>query len=171
MIVIVCGVSGAGKTTVGRLLAERLGCTFLDADDFHPPANIAKMAAGIPLNDDDREPWIARLASLLGDYRAANRDLVLACSALRRAHRQRLGVDQRHVITALLTGSPHLIAARLAQRRHAFMPASLLDSQLLALEPPTGGIVVDVSGTAEAVADAILEKLRSYPRPAAPIDT
>lgn len=160
MILVVCGVSGAGKTTVGRLLAGRLGYEFLDADDFHPPGNVEKMAAGIPLDDDDREPWIARLASMMATLQAQSRDLVLACSALREKHRQRLGVDQRNVISVLLNGSPDLIASRVARRRHEFMPSSLLRSQFDALERPSGGIVVDVSGEPPDVVDSILAGLQ-----------
>ena len=140
MIVLVMGVSGAGKSTLGSLLAERLGYEFIDADEHHPPENVAKMAAGTPLDDDDRWPWLDRLNALL----RAKGHAVLACSALKAAYRERLlrGIHAPRIVH--LRGAPQLIAARLAERRHRYMPASLLASQFAILEPPAEAITVDV---------------------------
>ena len=143
MIVVVMGVTGCGKSTVGAALAERLGWRFLDADDFHPPANVAKMAAGTPLADEDRWPWLDRLASELRTIEAAGGNAVLACSALKEAYRSRLGAagDVRFVH---LAGDQATIASRLAGRKHRYMPASLLASQFAALERPANAVEVDV---------------------------
>jgi gluconokinase len=143
MIVVVMGVSGCGKSTVGEALAESLGWRFLDADDFHPPANVAKMAAGTPLVDEDRWPWLDRLAAEMRAINAGGGDAVLACSALRQAYRDRLAAagDVRFVH---LAGDLPTIAARLASRRHRYMPQSLLASQFATLEPPADAIAVDV---------------------------
>ena len=143
MIVVVMGVSGCGKSTVGEALAESLGWRFLDADDFHPPANVAKMAAGTPLVDEDRWPWLDRLAAEMRAINAGGGDAVLACSALRQAYRDRLAAagDVRFVH---LAGDLPTIAARLASRQHRYMPQSLLASQFATLEPPADAIGVDV---------------------------
>ena len=149
------GVSGCGKSTVGKLLAKRLGCRFLDADEFHPPANVAKMAAGTPLTDADRLPWLENLnGKLLED-----RNTVLACSALKESYRQILakGSDDCRVIH--LRGSIELIRARLTERRHRFMPASLLESQFAALEAPQRGIDVDIAQPPERCVETILAAL------------
>lgn len=157
MIVIVMGVSGAGKTTIGAALARELGWRFIDADDHHPPGNIAKMASGVPLTDADREPWLDALNAIL---RACD-DAVLACSALKQSYRDRLtkGIDAFSFV--FLKGEFHLIAARLAQRRHRYMPPSLLRSQFEALEPPEKAIAVDVSAEASACVAAIVRRLRA----------
>ena len=143
MIVVLMGVCGCGKTTVGRALAESLGWPFHDADDFHPPANVAKMASGTPLTDDDRWPWLDRLVDEMRRALAGNGHAVIACSALREAYRERLAKagDVRFVH---LAGDHDTIAARLSTRAHHYMPASLLDSQFAALEPPRNAIIVDV---------------------------
>jgi len=155
VIVIVMGVSGCGKSAVGALLAQRLGVEFLDADEFHPPGNVAKMAAGVPLDDEDRRPWLERLNT---ELRKRN-DAVLACSALKESHRAILakGTDCRFVH---LRGSIELIRSRLQQRRHRYMPASLLESQFAALEPPARAIEVDVAEAPEDCVEAIAAALR-----------
>ena len=137
------GVCGCGKTTVGEALAQAIGCRFLDADDFHPPANVEKMASGVPLTDDDRWPWLDRIAEELGQILAEGEHAVLACSALKEAYRQRLkrAGDVRIVY---LQGDEATIAARLADRQHKYMPPMLLPSQFATLEVPTDALVVDI---------------------------
>lgn len=145
MVIIVMGVAAAGKTTVGRLLAEQLGWAFFDADDFHPKGNIDKMRAGQPLTDVDRAPWLAALRVLIADCLRRDRPAVLACSALKAAYRARLRVDPRRVFFVFLTADVELLKARLATRRGHFLPATLLDSQLADLEAPHDGIRVDAA--------------------------
>jgi len=160
--IVVMGVSGVGKTVVGHGLADELGWAFRDADEFHPPANVAKMRAGQPLSDADREPWLGRLAMVLAAAAAGGPPLVLACSALARRHRAALGLPQDRIRLVHLTGSPPLIRERIEQRAGHFMPATLLDSQLLALEPPQAAetpIVVDVSAEPEEIVRRIMAAL------------
>jgi len=154
LIIVVMGVSGCGKTTVGRMLGEALGWPFFDADDFHPEANVAKMRAGTPLTDDDRWPWLDRLVAEMGAIDHRGDHAVLGCSALRQAYRDRLARagDVRFVY---LKGDRDTIAARLASRSGHYMPPTLLDSQLATLEEPTDAIVVDVRLTAEEQVAAI----------------
>jgi gluconokinase len=162
MIVVVTGVSGVGKTTVGERLAAELGWEFLDADDFHPPANVAKMRAGIALEEADRGPWLARLNAALRRRDAAGSDAVLACSALRREHRRRLLEDVPAATVVHLRADRDTIAGRLAGRRGHFMPPALLDSQLATEEPPGAGeatVVVDAGGEPAAVVAAIRRRL------------
>jgi gluconokinase len=159
MVVIVMGVSGSGKTTVGQRLAAALGCRFRDADEFHPPENIAKMAAGIPLTDEDRWPWLERLRELLRSTLEAGEDLVLACSALRRVYRERLSVDAARQRWVYLWAPRELIAQRLAARRGHYMPPSLLDSQLGTLEVPEDALPVDVSADVDTVVATVLREL------------
>jgi len=155
VIAIVMGVSGVGKTTIGEPLARALGWQFLDGDDFHPPQNVAKMAAGVALQDADRWPWLERLNAELRRIEAAGRSAVLACSALREAYRQRLTDELRAVRIVYLHGGFELIRRRLEERRHRYMPASLLQSQFDTLEPPRDAIAVDVSASLEeCVAEA-----------------
>ena len=147
------GVSGSGKSTVGALLAARLGVPFVDGDALHPASNVAKMAAGIPLDDDDRAPWLYAVGA-----RLAQGGVVVACSALRRAYRDRLREAAPAARFVLLHGSPALLASRIAERVGHFMPAALLDSQLAILELPTPGEEVRVYDIAlppaEIAADA-----------------
>ena len=159
MIVVVMGVSGSGKTTIGRALAERMGWAFFDADDFHPVANIEKMHAGIALTDEDRRPWLDRLAADMGAINARGENAVLACSALKQAYRDSLARagDVRFVY---LKGDQATIAARLGVRSDHYMPASLLASQFAALEEPTKVIVVDIRSSIDAQVDTIIRELR-----------
>jgi gluconokinase len=155
MIVVVMGVSGAGKTTIGELLAARLNCRFLDADQFHPAANVEKMAAGTPLTDEDRRPWLENLnVELQGEKKA-----VLACSALKESYRKALSRGVADCRFVHLRGSIELIRARLKQRRHRYMPASLLESQFAALEPPACAIGVDIGQPPERCVEEILAAL------------
>jgi gluconokinase len=151
MIVLLMGVSGAGKTTIGELLARRLGWRLIDADDYHPPENVAKMAAGVPLEDADRWPWLDALNRRLRGEKHA----IVACSALKESYRRRLlaGIADARVV--YLHGEKALIAARIAARQHRYMPASLLDSQFATLEPPQAAIAVDVSGDPRSCVEAI----------------
>lgn len=160
MVVIVMGVSGSGKTTVGQRLAAALGWRFRDADDFHPPANIAKMTAGIPLTDEDRGPWLAVLRELLENTLAAGEDLVLACSALKHTYRERLTVDAVRQRWVYLQASRELIAERLKARRGHYMPAAMLDSQLAALEVPEDALRVDASADPDTMVALLLKELR-----------
>lgn len=155
MIVVVMGVSGSGKTTLGKQLAEHLGCEFLDGDDYHPQENVAKMAAGTALTDEDRWPWLARLNALL----RGRRDAVLACSALKQAYRDRLAQGLARCEFVFLHGSFDLIRERLESRRHRYMPATLLQSQFATFEPPAGAIEVDVGQPPERCIEEILAAL------------
>jgi gluconokinase len=143
VILVLMGVCGSGKTTVGEILAQQLAWPFFDADDFHPEANVAKMASGQPLTDTDRWPWLDGIAEEMRRVLARGGHAVLACSALKEAYRSRL---QRagDVRIVYLKGDQATIAARLAERHHKYMPASLLPSQFAALEEPAGALVVDI---------------------------
>lgn len=159
MIVVLMGVSGAGKTTLGTEVAARLGCAFLDGDDYHPEANVAKMAAGIPLQDPDRWPWLDRLNALLRERDRRGESAVLACSALKSTYRERLLRQVKQAKLVHLHAPAALIRARLQERPHRYMPASLLDSQFATLEPPKSAIDVDVSGTPKQCVEQILREL------------
>ncbi len=139
MIVIVMGVSGAGKSTIGAALARELGWRFIDADDFHPPENVAKMKAGIALEDDDRWPWLDRIGARLADGAQGPEGVVVACSALKKAYRDRLRRAAPGVRFVFLDGPAALIESRLAGRSGHFMPGALLASQLETLEIPGSG--------------------------------
>lgn len=156
------GVCGAGKTEIGRRLADALQWTFRDADDFHPPANVAKMRSGTPLNDADRWPWLDALAAVLQDAVTGGGTTVLACSALARRYRDRLGLPHPLVRLVHLDDAGGVIRQRLERRAGHFMPSGLLDSQLAVLERPTADerpIVVDVAREPEAIVRLILESL------------
>ncbi len=161
--IVVMGVSGSGKSLVGALLAQRLGAHFDDADDFHPPSNISKMAAGIPLTDEDRRPWHDILRRRIIEQRAKGMTHVLACSALKEAHRARLceSDGSADLIFVYLKGSRQIIGERLAARSGHFMPPSLLDSQFAALEEPQDAMVVDVAITPEEMVGEIVKGLNA----------
>ncbi len=159
MIVVVYGVSGSGKTTVGRLLAEGLDWVFLDADDFHPAANIDKLRSGTPLTDADRWPWLSVLAQKVAVLQAQGRSAVLACSALKQTYRTELGINESTVRSVLLSGSLEVIQGRLAQRQHAFMATSLLQSQLATLQPSSASLIVDIAESPEKICQQIVDDL------------
>lgn len=158
MIVILMGVAGCGKSTVGQALSGVWGRPFFDGDDFHPLENVAKMAAGLPLNDADRAPWLARLRQLIDAHLAAGEDAILATSALKASYRQTLGCDQPAVLLIYLRGSYDQILQRMAQRNH-FMPPALLQSQFDTLEPPDNALILDIDRPVAALALAILAEL------------
>jgi gluconokinase len=158
MIVIVMGVVGAGKTTIGQLLAEQLGWTFADADDFHSPANVEKIRRGIPLTDEDRQPWLESLRKAISDWIASGNDAVLACSALKSSYRQLLAVGPA-VRFVFLKGDASLIAARLRARHGHFADEKILASQLADLEEPEGAIVVDISPTPPEIVAEVRRRL------------
>jgi carbohydrate kinase (thermoresistant glucokinase family) len=166
VILIVMGVSGSGKSTVGIRVAERLHWEFADGDSFHPPENVAKMKAGTSLTDDDRRPWLLAIQRFIREQLAAGRDTVIACSALKNSHRELLLHGEPGVQFVHLFGAKELIAERLRQRRGHFMPPKLLDSQFEALERPTDIPVVDISGTPDEIAQEICSRLRLIPAPA-----
>ncbi len=143
-VVVLMGVSGSGKTTVGRGFAEATGWTFEEGDRWHPPANVEKMRRGEPLDDDDRRPWLDALAKAIGEWIADDRPTILACSALKQAYRERLSGGRTEVAFAYLKGTQDLVGSRVAARRHEYMPSTLLPSQFAALEEPTGAIVLDI---------------------------
>ncbi len=159
MIVLVMGVSGSGKTTIGEALAAELGWSYLDADDFHPKPNIAKMAAGIPLQDADRWPWLAKINRKLLHLQEQRRSVVVGCSALKQAYRQRLRRGLRDFKVVYLRGDFVLIESRVKARRHRYMPASLLKSQFDALEPPRQAITVNIAAPVRATVRSIRKKL------------
>jgi carbohydrate kinase (thermoresistant glucokinase family) len=161
--IVVMGVSGAGKSTVGQVLAARLDCPFRDADSFHPPANIAKMKSGQPLDDDDRWPWLGAIAAWIAEHRAAGTTCVVTCSALKRRYRDIVTDRQRSDVRLVyLKGGFDLIAARLAARKGHFMPPALLQSQFDALEEPAPdehAIVVSIDATPEQIAARAADRL------------
>jgi gluconokinase len=164
-LLVIMGVTGAGKSTIGTLIAERLGLTFRDADDFHPPANIAKMSSGQPLTDDDRAPWLDAIGAHLAAHR--DRGAVVTCSALKRAYRDRLRAAAPTLHVIHLHGDMALVAARQAARQGHFMPASLVASQYATLEEPEpdeGVIALDVAAAPSAIADAAIAALQETVR-------
>jgi carbohydrate kinase (thermoresistant glucokinase family) len=165
MVAVVMGVSGSGKTTVGILLAEALGWQFQEGDKLHPPENVAKMSAGIPLSDADRLPWLRRIAETIDGWRARGESGVVTCSALKRSYRDVIIGDRPEVRLVYLKGSPDLIGQRMATRHGHFMPTSLLDSQFSILEEPSpdeNPIVVDIGGQPQEIAREIACRLRKF---------
>ncbi|MBO0742377.1 MAG: gluconokinase [Hyphomicrobiaceae bacterium] len=163
------GVAGSGKSTTGAALSKRLGWPFRDADTFHPPANIAKMSRGVPLNDDDRGPWLAAIAEWIDARCAAGKPGVVSCSALKRAYRSRIVGGKQSVRLVYLKGDMGLIDQRLQARKDHFMPASLLESQFAALEEPGADerpFVVSIAVSPQCVVDTIIEQLQLAPEKA-----
>ena len=159
---VVMGVSGCGKSTVGRLLARRLNIEFLEGDELHSPQNVARMAAGVALTDEDRQGWLQALADRIAAARADNRALVVSCSALKRSYRDRLRQGDAQLRLVHLTAAPALLAARLGARQDHYMPPSLLASQLAALEAPAAdedALVLDAAQAPEAIVDSIVTRL------------
>jgi len=158
---VVMGVSACGKSTVGRALAQARAATYLDGDDFHPPENVARMAAGHALTDADRQGWLLALSKRLAQARAAGEGVVLSCSALKRSYRDLLRGGAPDLVLVFLHGSRELLAARIAERTGHYMPASLLDSQLATLEAPQhdeSALAFDVALTPQQIVDGILKK-------------
>jgi gluconokinase len=159
VIVALMGVSGAGKTVVGRQLAQRLGWTFLDADDFHSAANIAKMRRGIALDDDDRLPWLRAIRAAVDEAAGHGLNVVVACSALREAYRRVLfeGLADVHLI--YLDAPREVLRRRLESRHDHFMPANLLDSQLATLEPPDKAVVIDATQPVDDIVETLVRRV------------
>jgi gluconokinase len=159
-LLIVMGVSGSGKTTIGRLLAERTGWTFQDADDYHHADNVAKMRAGIPLTDEDRIPWLETLRQeVVTPSLARDPPTILACSALKAVYLERLGAADPRVRVICLKGDFNLIRERMNRRAAHFMGADMLASQFEALEEPDNAVVVDVASPPQAIVDVIIRKI------------
>ena len=158
MIVVVMGVAGSGKTTIGKMLATALNCTFQEGDALHPAANIAKMSRGTPLTDEDREPWLAAIHSHIRDFVSRGEDLVVACSALKQQYRESLAIDVP-ITWVYLQASKDLIRSRLARRTSHFMKADMLESQFAILEEPSGVIVADASERPDVIVRQIVERL------------
>jgi gluconokinase len=154
VIVLLMGVSGAGKTSVGTMLAAQLGWEFADADDYHPAANVEKMRHGIPLTDADREPWLESLRALIVAWMAAGKNAVLACSALKQTYRERLTAGAP-VLLVYLKADRELLRERLLLRRGHYMKEGMLESQIVTLEEPQNAVVVDARGTVEDIAREI----------------
>lgn len=155
MIVILMGPMGCGKTTIGKLLSRRLGWPFEDGDDFHPPENIAKMKAGVPLGDADRFPWLDILYSMFTAINEQGGNLVLACSALKKEYRRRLGIDQKDILSVYLQGTAAVLQSRIEKRSHHYMNKGLLESQLAALEEPENGVIVSIDASPEVIVEEI----------------
>jgi gluconokinase len=165
-VAVLMGVSGSGKTTIARGVAERQGWVLIEGDSFHPPANVAKMHAGTPLTDEDRWPWLQAIAREIDAMRTQGQSAVVACSALKRAYRDILIGDRSNVVLVYLRGSKALIADRLVARKDHFMPPALLDSQFATLEEPSedeNALVVSIAGPVDAIVDEVVRQLKERP--------
>ena len=151
------GVAGSGKTSVGKLLSDRTGWNFYDADDFHPAENIAKMSRGIPLNDEDRKPWLLKLKNLIDLTISQDKNAILACSALKSSYREILQIHNPEVILIYLQGDYEQILARIQQRKDHFMQAEMLRSQFKILEEPQADLVINVALSPEAIVEQIIK--------------
>jgi gluconokinase len=165
MIVVLMGVSGVGKTTIGKLLAARTGWKFEDADDYHPDENRKKMAAGIPLTDADQKPWLRALRERMVQYRQKGESVILACSALKQQYRDLLadGFAKNEMRFVYLHGPTALIKERIESRHHPYMNPDLLDSQLATLEVPSDAWSISVTGSPEEAVEEVLARLRIRP--------
>jgi gluconokinase len=161
MIVILMGVSGSGKTTIGQILSGKLGWPLFDADEFHSAASIEKMSNGIPLEDADRWPWLDRMNAMLREHEARGQSVLLACSALKQAYRDRLAKGITEIRWIYLKGGFELIRKRLEARKGHYMKAGLLESQFAALEEPTDALGVYIDDTPDSIADSILPRLQT----------
>jgi carbohydrate kinase (thermoresistant glucokinase family) len=167
-VIVVMGVAGSGKSTIGPMLARRLDCEFADADAFHPPANVEKMKSGVPLTDEDRTPWLQAIAAWIDRKRAAGQRGVVGCSALKRAYRRVLRGDRSDVRFVYLKGDRALIAARMAARTGHFMPVGLLDSQFRTLEEPgpdENPLVVSIEAPPREIVEAVLLEMERASSP------
>ncbi len=160
MVLILIGPMGCGKTTIGKMLAEKLGWPFYDGDAFHPKENVEKMRAGIALTDEDRRLWLEKLRDNIERWLKERQDTILACSALKRSYRDILGVEQKNVRTVYLKGSYELLRRRVEERQHPYMNKDLLRSQLDTLEEPQEGLRVDISATPEMIVRTIIQNLK-----------
>lgn len=165
---VIMGVSGSGKSTIGTMLAEALGIPFIDGDDLHPVANREKMRLGVPLDDDDRWPWLDIVGQVIADEHGAGVSVIVACSALKRRYRDALRAKDAGIVFVHLTGEPGLIAARMGAREHEFMPVTLLASQLDALEPlepDEAHVIADLALRPDDMVSSIISALtRSSPK-------
>ena len=162
VVIVVMGVSGSGKSTVGRMLAARLGWTFRDGDEFHPESNVAKMRAGVPLNDEDRRPWLMAIHGYMRSEHSAGRSSVIACSALKEAYRDLLLRGEPWVRFVHLTGPREVIEERMRSRAGHFMPVALLESQLATLEVPGDAWVEDLRATPGEIVEAVVARVRRW---------
>jgi gluconokinase len=162
---IIMGVSGSGKSVIGRSLAQQLNCPFYDADDFHPPENVAKMAAGTPLNDNDRAPWLDALHDIISQHNREEETAVLACSALKQSYRDRLRGGYKNVQFIHLDGRFDLIWRRMQARKDHYMKADMLQSQFNALEPPNNqeAYIISIDKPIETIVQDIIKQINSPP--------
>ncbi|HBX67916.1 MAG TPA: gluconate kinase [Chloroflexi bacterium] len=158
--VVLMGVSGCGKTSVGAELSRILGWPFFDGDDFHPPENVAKMAAGIPLNDDDRAPWLANLHDLIAEHLRRGQSVLLACSALKQKYRTQLAAGNPGTVFVHLKGDFDLIFGRMQARAGHYMKAEMLRSQFATLEEPTEALTVDINQNLDRIVVEIITQLK-----------
>jgi len=159
MVIVLMGVSGCGKTSVGVALAKYLDWPFFDGDAFHPPENIAKMSQGVPLNDEDRHPWLINLNRLIADHLRKEHSLLLACSALKQSYRDQLALGNSGIIFVHLKGDFDLIYSRMQDRPGHYMKAEMLHSQLETLEEPDDALVIDIGQNLDSITEEIIAQL------------